>query len=323
VSQPYCSLSLKQEQILVKQKTKVLQTVQLPHLDQILIFGQSQITTQAIRACLWRDIPILYLSRMGRCYGRVISVERGYRQLNRLQQSMGPDTRLAIAQTIIQAKLKNSRVILQRQHRRAPSSELETAIQGLEYLIQRTPLTQSTEILMGFEGAGAAAYFKAIGSVLSERGFGFETRSRRPPLDPVNALLSFGYQILWNHLLSLLEFQGLDPYEGCLHVGSDRHAALVSDLVEEFRAPIVDSLVLYLIHRGMIDATADFDFPEGACYLNETGRRKFLHSFIQRMEEPATSEGDQPRWNLLNQQVQRFRDAVLNPDQPYQPYLIR
>jgi CRISP-associated protein Cas1 len=260
---------------------------------------------------------------MGRCYGRVISVERGYRQLNRSQQAMTAKARLTIAQTIVQAKLKNSRVILQRQHRRAPSTALETAIQGLEYLIQRTTKTASTEILMGFEGAGAAAYFKALGTVLGNRGFGFETRSRRPPLDPVNAMLSFGYQVLWNHLLSLIEFQGLDPYEGCLHVGSERHAALVSDLVEEFRAPIVDSLVLYLIHRGMINANEDFDFPEGACYLNESGRRKFLGAFIQRMEESAIGDHGQPRWDLLNQQVKRFRETVLNPDQKYQPYLIR
>jgi CRISP-associated protein Cas1 len=150
-------------------------------------------------------------------------------------------------------------------------------------------------------------------------------RSRRPPRDPVNAMLSFGYQLLWNHLLSLIELQGLDPYEACLHQGSERHAALASDLLEEFRAPIIDSLVLYAINHHIMNRDQDFDLSDdGGCYLNESGRKKFLRSFLMRMEEELDGDGHtRPRWDLLNQQVKRYKQFIYDPSLPYQPYLIR
>ncbi|NDJ17974.1 CRISPR-associated endonuclease Cas1 [Myxacorys almedinensis] len=326
VAQPGCYLSLKQEHILVKQGKTVLQDVALPLVEQILIFSQSQVTTQAIRACLWRNIPIVYLSRMGRCYGRLLSIERGYRTLARQQRSLLEAECFCSAVSIVQAKLKNSRVMLQRQQRRQSLlAEMASAIRGLSYLIYRAEQATSIEQLMGFEGAGAACYFAALGQCFTNEAFRFEERSRRPPKDPVNAMLSFGYQILWNHILSLIELQGLDPYEGCLHVGSERHAALASDLVEEFRAPIVDSLVLYLVNRGVMRVDEDFDWADnGGCYLNDAGRKTFLRSFIQRMEE-RLGEGDeeQPRWDLLNRQVKLYRDFVRDPRVGYKPYLIR
>jgi CRISP-associated protein Cas1 len=138
-------------------------------------------------------------------------------------------------------------------------------------------------------------------------------------------MLSFGYQVLWNHLLALIELQQLDPYQACLHQGSERHAALASDLIEEFRAPIVDSLVLYLINRRMINADEDFSYYNGGCYLNDTGRKKYLEAFLQRMEDQVqtNSAEQQPRWDLLTQQVKLFKQFVYQPSSIYRPYLIR
>ena len=118
LSQQGCYVSLNQEVLRVKQGQEILQEVQLPLLEQVLVFGKSQLTTQVIRACLWRNIPIVYLSRMGYCYGRIIAIERGYRQLSRYQQDLSGLERLLAAQAIVQAKLLNSRVLLQRQQRR-------------------------------------------------------------------------------------------------------------------------------------------------------------------------------------------------------------
>jgi len=324
VSQSGCYLSLKQEQVVIKQGQTVLEQVPLPMLEQILVFGQSQVTTQLILACLWRKIPIVYLSRMGRCYGRMLPIERGYRSLSRQQQLLSEGDRLQVAQNMVRAKLKNSRVMLQRQRRRQASARLDEAIQGLTYLMYRVEQADSTERLMGFEGAAAACYFGVLGECLTGEGFTFVERSRQPPRDPVNALLSFGYQLLWNHLLSLIELQGLDPYEACLHQGSERHAALASDLIEEFRAPIVDSLVLYLVNSRIVSTEVDFDYPEAACYLNEAGRKKFLRAFLQRMEEPLmTPQGAQPRWDLLNRQVKAYKQFVMEPGLGYKPYVIR
>lgn len=320
VSQQGCYLSLRQEAILIKRGNLLLDEVQLPLLEQILIFGKSQVTTQVIRACLQRDIAIAYLSRMGRCYGRILSIAQGYRQLARNQQSLTPETQLQIARSIVQAKLKNSRVILMRQQRRQASAQTALAIESLAYLVQQAGEAGSIPRLMGLEGAGAASYFAAFGECLSREEFVFLARSRRPPGNPINAMLSFGYQVLWNHLLTLIELQGLDPYYGCLHQGHERHAALASDLIEEFRAAIVDSLVLYLANRGLVSVKEDFEYHDGGCYLNQSGRRKFLQAFVQRMEEAIE---DQPRWNLLSQQVKAYKRFVYEPSRGYVPYVIR
>lgn len=322
VSQQGCYLCLSQEQILIKKGQMTLNQVQLPLVEQILIFGKSQVTTQLIRACLAKEIPILYLSRMGYCYGRVLPIQQGYRQLSRFQQLLTQVDRLSAAQAIVTAKLKNSRVILMRHYRSHPSTTLEMAIQQLEYLITKVSQTESIERLLGTEGAGAATYFSAFGDCIQNPNFIFIARTRRPPGNPINAMLSFGYQVLWNHLLSLIELNDLDPYQACLHQGSERHAALASDLVEEFRAPIVDSLVIYMINRKMIDSDQDFIYIKGGCYINDSGRKKYLQAFLNRMEETIGSD-QQPRWDSLMQQVKRFREFVYAPSRKYQPYLIR
>jgi len=324
VSQSGCYLSIKQEQVLIKQGQDILEQVQLPMLEQILIFGQSQVTTQLIRACLQRNIPIVYLSRMGRCYGRLLPIERGYRSLVRQQQALSDDARLGAARAIVRAKVRNGRVLLLRQYRRRESATLKAAIGHLTDLIDQLEQADGVERLMGFEGAAAACYFGVFGECLTSEAFLFPGRSRQPPLDPVNAMLSFGYQVLWNHLLSLIELQGLDPYEACLHQGSERHAALASDLIEEFRAPLIDSLVLYLVNSAIVSVDTDFDYPAGACYLGGEGRKKFLRAFLQRMEQSvATPYGPQPRWDLLNRQVKLFRQFVSDPTLGYTPYSIR
>jgi CRISP-associated protein Cas1 len=325
VSQQGCYLSLKQESVIVKQKEQILAEVQLPLIEQILIFGKSQVTTQVIRTCLWRNIPIVYLSRLGYCYGRILPIERGYRQLARYQQQLGFVDRLLVAREIVKGKIKNSRVILQRQRRRLNSDTIAAAIQNLEYLIQKVEQADSIDKLMGYEGAAAVTYFSGFGESLTNPNFVFLARSRQPPGNQVNALLSFGYQVLWNHLLALIEIQGLDPHQACLHQGSERHAALASDLVEEFRAPIVDSLVLWLVNSKAIDAEEDFEHHNGGCYLNNSGRKKYLGAFLRRMEEAIENNDreQQPRWDLLTQQVKLFKQFVYDPSRLYQPFLIR
>lgn len=325
VSQQNCYVSLKKESLLVKQGDNTLGEVQLPLLEQVLIFGKSQVTTQAIRACLWNDIPIAYLSRMGFCYGRILPIARGYRQLSRYQQQLSLIDNLITARAIVKAKLKNSRTLIRRQKNRLESANIEAVLQSLDYLANQATLAESREKLMGFEGAGAAQYFGVLGECFKNSNFVFTSRSRRPPGNQVNAILSFGYQVLWNHLLALIELQGLDPYYASLHVANDGHAALASDLIEEFRAPIVDSLMLWLVNSRVIDAQNDFDYRDGGCFLNDTGRRKYLQAFLQRMEEQIQDDNKekQPRWDILTRQVKAYKQFVYNPSYQYKPYQIR
>ena len=324
VSMQGCYVGLSQELLVVKQGQTVLQEVQLPLLEQVLIFGKSQVTTQAIRECLRRDIPIAYLSRMGFCYGRVMAIGRGYRQLARYQQQLSLMERLLMARQMVRAKILNGRTLLMRQGRKGVDG-LDVVVQSLDYLADRALLVADVESLLGVEGSAAAAYFGAFSLCLTDSEFKFGGRVKRPPSNPVNALLSFGYMVLWNHFLSLVELQGLDPYFAFLHQDSERHPALASDAIEEFRAPIVDSLVLYLVNNGMMSAVDDFEFRDGGCFLNESGRRKFLRAFLGRMEERVKNDvgEDVPRWDLLMGQVRKIKGYVYDPSGGYKPYLIR
>ncbi|WP_330203595.1 CRISPR-associated endonuclease Cas1 [Cyanobacterium sp. Dongsha4] len=325
VSVQGCYLYLQKDLLIVKRGNNIINKVQLPLLEQILIFGKSQITTQAIRVCLWRNIPIVYLSRMGYCYGRAIAIERGYRQLSRYQQQLSFSDKLITARAIIKTKLINQKVILQRRQKLRGHYDFSQCFNILNYLIDKINYADSIEKIIGYEGAGASTYFSVFGQCINNPDFIFFARSRRPPGNPVNAMLSFGYQILWNHLLTLIELQNLDPYYACLHQDNQRHATLASDLMEEFRSPLIDSLVLYVINRNLINGIDDFTYKNGGCYLNNNGRKKFLSSFLQRMEELVNTgkETKQPRWDLLMRQVKRYKEFVYNPIIGYQPYQIR
>jgi CRISPR-associated protein Cas1 len=325
ISRQGCYICLTGESLIVKQGKTIFGEVQLPLLEQVLIFGKSQITTAAMRACLQRNIPIAFLSRLGYCYGRLLPIERGYRHLARYQQQLSPGDRLLAARAIVSAKLKNSRTLLARSRRRHDIPLAQSAIDQLDYFRQQASRADTVERLLGLEGAAASQYFSALGECLAHPDFPLLARRRRPPGNPVNAMLSFGYQVLWNHLLTLVELQGLDPYQACLHQGSDRHAALASDLIEEFRAPIVDSLVLWLVNTGVMKARSDFEYRDSGCFLNDFGRPKYLKYFVQRMEEAIQTDAEtpQPRWDLLVQQVKQFKAFVYQPALGYSPYQPR
>jgi CRISP-associated protein Cas1 len=319
-----CRVALRNEALLVYQQAVLKQTVQLPTLERVLVFGSAHLTTPVIRACLRREVGIGYLSRQGRCYGRVLPIRLGYRSLFRLQQSLAAEAGLGAARAMVTAKIQNSRVLLLRSQRRRPLPALEEAITFLDYFAQKARGAVSLETLRGYEGAAAAQYFPAFGLMLTEPDFVMTQRSRRPPLNPVNALLSFGYSVLWNHLLGQIELQGLDSYLGIFHTANDRHPALTSDLLEEFRAPIIDSLVVWLINSRVIQAMDDFEFRDGGCFLNERGRRTFLKYFIQEMNELVQVDSSMlPRWALLEKQVSAFKRFLYHSEEEYLPYRIR
>ena len=142
------------------------------------------------------------------------------------------------------------RLLLQRHQRRKHIPLLATVIERLGEISVRLHHATTVAAVNGYEGTGAAQYFAALGQLV-DPAFRFTHRTRQPPTDPVNSLLSFGYTLLFYNLYGLIVARGLPPYVGHLHLMRDRHPALASDLIEEFRAPIVDSLVLYLVNSKL------------------------------------------------------------------------
>jgi CRISPR-associated protein Cas1 len=178
----------------------------------------------------------------------------------------------------------------------------------------------------GFEGSGTSAYFRALGYLLQGE-MEFTRRTRNPPLDPVNSLLSFGYTLVLHNMYSYICARGLYPGVGILHSPGHGHPALASDLIEEFRAPIVDGLVLGLVNRRQVQK-ADFYFGDGEpqpCLMRDETRKLFIEAFEERLAQPVSHpDVDHPvDWRrVMDLQVGRFRRFVEGKLKAYTPYMV-
>jgi CRISPR-associated protein Cas1 len=315
------------ERLLVKKDGVTLLEVPAAKIDQIFIFGNCTVTTPAMTYCLKEEIPIILLSSRRNYYGVIDSPLSDNVSLHRLQFSRAADPTFTLqtAKTIVAAKLHNCRFLLQRHQRRKHLPLVATVIERLGELSVRLRHAATVEETNGYEGAGAAQYFAALGQLV-DPAFRFTVRTRQPPTDPVNSLLSFGYTLLFYNLYSLIVARGLHPYVGSLHLMRDRHPALASDLIEEFRAPIVDSLVLTLINTKMF-SPADFSrLADGPCLLTDTARKTFIRAFEQKMATQITH----PQTGLvvdyrrcLDLQVCQMMDWIRGEVQEYTPMRIR
>lgn len=199
-------------------------------------------------------------------------------------------------------------------------TELINYIKNVQKNIQYT--TDFNELL-GYEGLSSRTYFSALG-LICPKPFQFAKRSKQPPLDPFNAMLSFGYNILFNEILSAVISTGLHPYIGFFHQLAKGHSALVSDLIEEWRAIIIDSLVMNLIKRNSI--TIDmFDKNKKSCYLNADGKKIFLNAYNKKLQtENKYIEGTYTYRQSINLQCKNYARVIINKDiSLYTPIKLR
>ena len=315
---PHGTAALDGEQLVVKSNDQELDRTPLPLLDQILVMGQQELSTQLIRACLGRGIPIAYLTSHGQCLGRLQPVDGGDRHRARRQMELPESQRCAAARALVAGKIGNSRAVLQWLTQRGGREEIEQTLRRLGQLQGLAKQTPCLNQLRGLEGAAATAYFRVLGSLLEGDGFGFAVRSRRPPLTPFDALCGFGYGVLWNALLLRVDMRGLDPHSGVWHASSPRQAALVSDLIEPLRTFLVDPFHVQLIRAGQIEPAEHFETNGRGTFLNEVGRHLWLKAWSAFMARPITlADGNTgPRWEVLDQLVQSFARFVDDSDQP-------
>jgi CRISPR-associated protein Cas1 len=275
-------LAKEDERFKVVRDKKSIREIPAIKVDQIIIFGNIQITTQAMRFCLQEDIPIILLSSRGRYFGAVESFMKTNIALHKKQFEMADERRFAIeiGKAIVKAKINNSKVLIQRYCRKRQQVTMDREIQNMNIMIKKLPHVERHDELMGIEGAAAANYFLSLRRLIGDN-WGFRKRQKRPPPDPVNSLLSYGYTLLFYNVFALIRAYGLHPYVGFLHSVKHGHPSLVSDIMEEFRAPIVDAVVLNLILRGSLKRE-DFMLPdeEGLpCLLKDRAVRIFIRAF--------------------------------------------
>lgn len=287
------------ERLRVTLKSDVLLEIPLIKVSQVVIFGKASITAATIAILLERGIEICYLTQRGRFIGRVVPAASKNCLLRRAQYQAAFDAKqtLVLARGFVTGKLSNMRAMLMRAARRDQNgAEFEKAAERIKAAIDRAKKAKHLDQARGYEGDGSAAYFSVFGKLIKPPEFTFETRARRPPTDPVNALLSFGYTLLTNDLFSAVNLVGFDPYIGYLHADHYGRPSLPLDLIEEFRPIFVDSLVLNCLNKGIL-TRKDFQEELGqVTLLTESGREIFL----QQYEERKRAEFTHP---VLNQKM--------------------
>lgn len=284
----YVRVKYKQFQVFHEKELKI--SVPVNQVSHVVLFGCCNLSHGAVSLALQRRIPVLYLASNGRYFGRLDT--EGHAQIDYLtkqvEHAQDPDFTFRQAQTIILAKLHNSRILLQRMNRKRPSDIAAEAIDALPGLMEKVAQSNAIDAMLGFEGQGANLYFRAFASLLKGK-FEFEKRTRRPPTDPVNSLLSLGYTLLSQNLHSMVETVGLHTHFGNLHKPQKNRPSLVCDLVEEFRAMVVDVLVAYLINSDIF-TEEDFTPPDvrGGVYLQPDALKKFLKHWEEKLQQKIT-----------------------------------
>ncbi len=314
-------------------KEEVLLTVGLETLDQLVLSGRGvHASLPAIRKLSERGIDVTLTSHTGRYEGRFVS--EGFRNpmLKRAQhrRSLDPAFRLACARTIVEAKVQNQRVLLQRQKRTqddaASVTLLEEALAEMRHQAERAPTADSIEVLRGFEGNAARAYFRALdGAVLGGTPFSMARRTRRPPTDPFNALLSFCYALLTKDVEAAILRVGLEPSLGVYHSEVYGRPALALDLMEEMRPVIADAVALRLVNQKILKE-ADFKETLGAVRLTDAARRRLFEAWESRMTEtvahPTLGTGYSLR-RTLEIQARLFAKALEGDLSAYVPFRMR
>ncbi len=315
--------------LVVTKEDEVLQSVPLIKVERVLIFGNVSITTPALTSLMGQGIDVIFCDQYGHYRGRVVGATNGYSTLRRWQYRRVDDAAFVLqtGRAIVRAKLHNMRILLQRYQRERARPELQAAIDRLLDLMHHVERVRSLNSLRGVEGAGTAAYFGVFRWLLRDPQWNFVGRVRRPPGDPVNVLLSFGYTLLLRYLESALEAVGLDPYLGCLHSDAHNRPSLALDIAEEFRCIVVDSVTLRCLNGGQV-RMGDFsrqEDPERPVLLSEAGRNAFVREFEARLGVPFTHPltGEQTTYRrCFELQAQEMARAMRTGD-VYRPFTVR
>lgn len=289
-------LSLDGDNVVLNHEKAEIARVPLHTLESILCFSYAGASPALMGACGRRGVDLCFFSPWGRFLARTVGEERGNVLLRQTQYEIAAsEARSCIyARCFILGKIYNARWVLERATRdhpqRVPVEQLKQASTQLAAALPLVEVCEDLDQLRGLEGEAAQRYFDRFNALILQQreDFVFTSRSRRPPLDPVNALLSFAYSLLANDCAAALEGAGLDPYVGFLHRARPGRRSLALDLMEELRAVYADRFVLSCINQKVVNSRHFEKQENGAVLLTEDGRRTFLHAWQLKKREVIT-----------------------------------
>ncbi len=300
---PGYRVGCKDEVLTIKDKDKLIEEVRMRDVSHVALFGNVQISTQAIQSLCEQEVPVTYFSMGGWFYGitRGHALKNVFLRMEQFRLARDEKTCLSLARQFVHGKIRNHRTLLMRNHLEPP----EAAIAKLKRASEDALAANSIEELLGIEGAAASQYFQYFGGMVKVEddlpglgmqventkqrtfNFNFNHRNRRPPTDPVNAMLSLAYSMLAKDCTLAVLAVGFDPYLGFYHQPRFGRPALGLDLMEEFRPLVAESTVLSCINNRVV---TDKDFVKAgqAVNLSSPGRKRFFQTYEQRMSSLIT-----------------------------------
>ena len=331
VNEQGAGISFEGNRFIVKYKNDMVKSVPAELMEQISVFGAVQLTTQCMQECLKRGVDVIFYSKNGAYFGRLISTGHVNVERQRAQAALHSDEefKLGLARKIIDAKVKNQLVIIRRYERNAHHPvDIHNAETNMKYMLGKIRTAETIEQVMGYEGTAAKIYFKMLGELVDEE-FKFSGRSRRPPKDPFNSMLSLGYSILMNEIYGKIEAKGLNPYFGFMHKDREKHPTLASDLMEEWRAPLVDAVVMSMVNGHEVHKDGFYsEEGEAGVFLD----KKTFSDFVNKLEKKFRTDSRYLSYTdysvsfrrAIDLQVSQLVKAIetKNPDE-YMPVIIR
>jgi CRISPR-associated protein Cas1 len=294
IQQPNAKLSKKGDVLEISKDDTVIATARIGEVSQVVVFGNVYITTPCLQDLLQRDIPVSWHSYGGWFFGH--SVGNGHKNVElrtaQYRSSFDEAMCLRIARGLVSAKIANSRTQLRRNWK--ADEKPDRALDDIKRIQRQAARAESLESLLGIEGNAAAIYFAHFRGLLkpvadndSLLAFDFKQRNRRPPADPVNAMLSFAYTLLARTLSVILQAVGFDPFRGFYHQPRYGRPALALDLMEPFRPLLADSTVIQVVNNGEL-RPSDFISIAGSVNIAPTGRKRFIAAFERRLSHEIT-----------------------------------
>lgn len=281
------SIGKQSNRLIIKEEDKVIKEVPLIKVSKVVIFGSVNVTHPVIALLMKNNIEVVYVNYYGMYEGTLIPPENrnGLMRKKQVLGSASEETCVYLSRQFVIGKIHNMRVFLQRRNRESKDVEVAIVVKELKGIAKKLAQVQTLDGIRGEEGYATKLYFQSLNRFLA-KGFHYTKRTRRPPEDPINALLSLGYSLLTKDIEGCCRVIGLDPYTGFLHGDRYGKPSLALDLMEEFRPLIVDQIVLYALNSGIV--TED-DFEEvGQIRLSQKGLKKFLAQYEQRKKTELT-----------------------------------
>lgn len=318
-------LRKKANQLLVIKDNQTVLELECIKVQNILIFGNVEFSTQLLNELFEHGIEFAFLTYDGQLKGQLtpVSPKNIALRLAQYQKSIDNNFNISISRSIIDAKIRNSVQILKLYNKNRPNLDLTPHIKTLEQTLSTLPYARDTNSLLGKEGSSAREYFKALTRILP-RELGFKGRRKRPAPDPVNAMLSLSYSIITSRLHSLLDAIGFEPYLGFLHSTQHARPSLALDLLEEFRQPLADRLVLfYLNKRTFKKDDFYFDPSYSGVLFKEQPFKKFLYLFEKALRKEFKYRGCTVSFLRLFRYQAEMLAKSIQEGIPYQPFTLK